>query len=62
MTSKDALELLNMFTMAAQIAKNKNKIESHWEIDEENLSKLLKQAFPKIKDATKLAKTILETS
>ena len=27
MTDKDALELLNMFTTAAQIAKSRNKFE-----------------------------------
>ncbi len=48
MTSKDALELLNMFTEAAQIAKRQNKFECKWEVDETTLANLLKKAFPKM--------------
>lgn len=59
MTSKDALELLNMFTVATQIAKSKNKVECKFEITETALSNLLKEAFPKLKNANQLAKSIL---
>ena len=58
MTSKDALELLNMFTVATQIAKSKNKVESKFEITETALSNLLKEAFPKLKNANQLAKSM----
>lgn len=62
MTSKDALELLNMFTEATQIARKQNKFECKWELDETTLANLLKKAFPKIKDANKMAKRILENN
>ena len=45
MTDKDALELLNMFTTAAQIAKSRNKFEYTL-----NLNELFKKAFPFMKD------------
>lgn len=46
MTDKDALELLNMFTTAAQIAKSRNKREFHLKMTEATLIELLKKAFP----------------
>ncbi len=46
MTDKDALELLNMFTTAAQIAKSRNKYEFHLKMQEAVLVELLKKAFP----------------
>lgn len=63
MSYKDALELLNMFTMAAQIAKSKNKYEVHLDIDEATLAELLKKAFPSLKnkkDVINIAREILE--
>ena len=52
MNYKEALELQNMFTTAAQIAKTKNKYEYHLKMNEATLVKLLKKAFPKMKDDT----------
>ncbi len=63
MSYKDALELLNMFTMAAQIAKSKNKYEVHLDMDEATLAELLKKAFPSLKnkkDVINIAREILE--
>ena len=63
MSYKDALELLNMFTMAAQIAKSKNKYAVHLDMDEATLAELLKKAFPSLKnkkDVINIAREILE--
>lgn len=63
MTSKDALELLNMFTTAAQLAKARNKHEYKLKMDEVILTELLKKAFPTLKNdinITNLAKSILQ--
>ena len=54
MTDKDPLELWNMFTTAAQIAKSKNQVEYHLEINEDILAELLKKAFPSIKNNAKI--------
>ena len=62
MTDKDVVELQNIFTTAAQIAKSKDKINYVLKMDEDTLIGYLKQAFPKLKDKDKityLAKTIL---
>ena len=64
MTYKDALELLNMFTTAAQIAKSRNTKEYHLNIDEATLIELLKKAFPRIKNEVNIvniAKSILNS-
>lgn len=50
MKDKDALELLNMFTTAAQIAKSRNTNDFHLKIDETVLVELLKKAFPAMKN------------
>jgi len=63
MTDKDALELLNMFTTATQLAKTRNKHEFHLKMSEAALVELLKKAFPNMKNEiniANLAKTILE--
>lgn len=63
MTDKEALELLNMFTTAAQIAKSKNKQEFHLKMNEAVLVELLKKAFPSLKNninTVSIAKKILE--
>ncbi len=63
MTYKDALELLNMYTTAAQIAKSKNKHEFHLKMDEATLIELLKKAFPSLQNninIANIAKSILE--
>ena len=39
MTDKEALELLNMFTTAAQIAKSRNKFEYTLNLNENDLNK-----------------------
>lgn len=49
MTDKEALELLNMFTTATQLAKAKNKREYHLKLDESTLIGFLKKAFPYLK-------------
>lgn len=62
MNYKDALELQNMFTTAAQLAKARNKYEYHLKMNEAVLVELLKKAFPKMKDNVNLlslAKQIL---
>jgi hypothetical protein len=64
MTYKEALELLNIFTRAAQEAKKRDKIQYHLEMDEETLVELLKKAFPRYKSEEKIikmAKHILNT-
>ena len=50
MRYKEALELQNMYTIAAQIAKSNNKYDYHLEINETKLVELLKKAFPKMKN------------
>ncbi len=63
MTDRDALELLNMFTTAAQIAKSKNKVEYNLKMDEVLMAELLKKAFPAMKNNAniiKIAKNILK--
>ena len=61
MDYKDALELQNMFTVAAQMAKKRNKYESHFEITEDELAVYIKKAFPHQSEAEALemAKEIL---
>lgn len=63
MTDRDALELLNMFTTATQIAKSKNKVEYNLKMDEIQMAELLKKAFPAMKNNAniiKIAKNILK--
>ena len=62
MTDKDALELLNMFTTAAQIAKSRNTHEYRLKMSETVLIELLKKAFPAMKNdvnIVNIAKNIL---
>ena len=62
MNDKDVLELLNMYTTAAQVAKAQNEYEFHFEINEVTLAELLKKAFPHINSndsAISLAREIL---
>lgn len=62
MTDKDVLELLNMFTTAAQIAKSRNKYEYNLKMDEVMLAELLKKAFPALSgniNLKNIAKNIL---
>lgn len=56
MTDKDALELLNMFTTAAQIAKSRNTQEFRLEMNEAMLVELLKKAFPTMRNEVNIAK------
>lgn len=56
MTDKDALELLNMFTTAAQIAKSRNTQEFRLEMNEAVLVELLKKAFPTMRNEVNIAK------
>lgn len=50
----DVLELQNMFTTAAQLAKAENKYEPKFEYDEQTVTELIQKAFPKLKDKTRL--------
>lgn len=64
MTDKDALELLNMFTTAAQLAKSRNTHEFHLKMNETVLVELLKKAFPAMKNdanIVNIAKNILNS-
>jgi hypothetical protein len=64
MTDKEALELLNMFTTAAQIAKSKNTRDYRFSITEAALVELLKKAFPAMKNdinIANVAKNILKS-
>ncbi len=62
MDYKDALELQILFTIAAQRAKEKNKIEINYKLDEAVLVEYLKKAYPNLKSTDaiiKLAQTII---
>lgn len=62
MTDREALELLNMFITATQIAKSKNKHEFHLKMSEAALIELLKKAFPSLQNninISNIAKHIL---
>ena len=75
MNDKNALDLLNMYITAAQIAKSKNKYEYHLNmqeavfIDHLNMQEavfieLFKKAFPNMKDninTANIAKSILNS-
>ena len=63
MTDKDVLELQNMFTTAAQLAKSRNIYTYKLEMNETTLIELLQKAFPSLQDSSKIslwAKKILE--
>lgn len=50
MNYKEALELQNMFTKAAQIAKSRNHYEYSFKIQEAVFVELFKKAFPALRD------------
>lgn len=58
MTDRDVLELLSMFTTAAQIAKSRNKVDYKLKIDEATLVQLFKKAFPSLKNEVTVAKIV----
>ncbi|RAI16161.1 MAG: hypothetical protein DKM22_00095 [Candidatus Melainabacteria bacterium] len=58
MTDKDALELLNMFITAAQIAKAQNKVEYNLKMNEVTLTELLKKAFPSLRNDINVANIV----
>ncbi len=58
MNYKDALELQNMFTTAAQIAKARNKNECNFQIQEDVFIEFFKKAFPTLKNNVDIAKNI----
>ncbi len=65
MIYKEALEMWQIFTVAAQDAKRKNKIEPEFHMSVEELVGYFKKAFPKQKDEEKfveIAKKILENN
>lgn len=51
---KEALQMLNMFMTATQIAKTKNVYELSYNIERKTLIELFKKAFPFIKNETSL--------
>ena len=51
---KEALQILNMFLTATQIAKSKNVHEFKYHIQRTALLELFKKAFPFVKDETNL--------
>ena len=51
---KEALQILNMFMIATQNAKLKNKYEFHYNVQRETLIELFKKAFPLMQDEAKL--------
>jgi len=50
MNYKEALELQNMFTTAAQIAKSRNQCEYNIKIQEAVFVEMFKKAFPAMSD------------
>jgi len=58
MNYKEALELQNMFTTAAQIAKSKNQYESNYKIQDAIFVELFKKAFPALRNNINLANII----
>lgn len=50
MTYEEAMELQEMFTKAAQLAKLHNKHKVRLEINEYELAEIMKKAFPKLSD------------
>ncbi len=50
MNYKEALELQNMFTTAAQIAKARNQHEYNYKIQEAAFIEMFKKAFPALRD------------
>ena len=50
MNHKEALELQNMFTTAAQIAKSRNQYEYKFKIQEAAFIEMFKKAFPSMRD------------
>lgn len=63
MNAKDVLELQNLFTVAAQKAKIRDKIKYKLDMNAETLAEYIKEAFPKMQDSQKVlsfAKTILD--
>ena len=50
MNYKEVLEIQNMFTTAAQIAKSKNQYESNYKIEEDVFMEFFKKAFPSVQN------------
>ena len=51
---KEALQMLNMFMTAAQMAKSRNTYELHYYVQRAALLELFKKAFPFIKNEANL--------
>ena len=51
---KEALQMLNMFMTATQIAKSKNVIEFRYHVKRATLLELFKKAFPFIQNEANL--------
>ena len=62
MNDKNALDLLNMYITATQLAKSKNQYEYSLKMNEAVFIELFKKAFPNMKDninTVNIAKSIL---
>lgn len=62
MNDREALEILNMFTLATQIAKENNKVECKFELQEDAFIESFKKAFPHMKDSENVAKAVFRKS
>lgn len=51
---KEALQILNMFMTATQIAKSRNAFEFHYNVKRAALIELFKKAFPYIQNESNL--------
>lgn len=51
---KEALQILNMFMTATQIAKSRNVYEFHYQVQRATLLELFKKAFPFIQNEANL--------
>ena len=51
---KEALQMLNMFMTATQMAKAQNKYEFHYHVERAILLELFKKAFPYIQNEANL--------
>ena len=61
MTEKETLEILNMFTVAAQKAKINNVRKYDYDLKDATLKRLLKRAFPLLKNNNTLLNNIKNT-
>ena len=51
---KEALQMLNMFMTATQLAKSRNAVEFHYHVQRATLLELFKRAFPFVQNEANL--------